>query len=111
MTNKLTKEYIVHLLETNDKAVGRALLVLLNRQTAVEQACQRTEAVNGRGFTGFDAKIGTSMAQQFQRKGKLSDAQVAVWRKKDKRGNMKIAKYWKQLIEAAEEKAAQKEAS
>lgn len=103
---ELTRERIVEMLETNDKAVGRALLVLLSRQTADEQSSETTRYTNGRGFGAFDAEMGTSMAKFFGRTGYLSPKQLACWRKRDKHGNMRIAKYWRQLIEAAEEKAA-----
>jgi len=102
----LTRESITALLETNDRAIGRALLVLLSNQTADEVRMETTSHYNGKGFSGFDGKIGTNMAKFYQRNGYLSPKQIAFWRKQDKRGNMRIAKYWKQLIKAAEEKAA-----
>jgi hypothetical protein len=105
---ELNKELIVKLLETNDKAVCRAIVVLYNRQTATEQSLQTTSEANGRGFTGFDGKIGASMAQFYLRNGYLSPKQIAVWRKRDKRGNMKIARYWKQLLEEAQAKQSAK---
>jgi len=104
----LNRDYIVQLLETNDRAVGRALLVLLSNQTATEVAMETTSVDNGKGFTGFDGKIGTNMAKFYQRNGYLSPKQIAFWRKRDKRGHMRIAKYWRQLIAAAEAKAAEK---
>jgi hypothetical protein len=104
----LNKDYIVKLLETRDEAVVRALVVLYNRQTAAEQSLQTTSEANGRGFTGFDGKIGCNMAQFYLRNGYLSEKQIAVWRKRDKRGNMKIARYWRQLLEEAEAKQAAK---
>jgi hypothetical protein len=104
----LDRGYIVQLLETNDRAVGRALLVLLSNQTAAEVALETTNVDNGKGFTGFDGKIGTNMAKFYQRNGYLSPKQIAFWRKRDRRGHMRIGKYWKQLLVAAEAKAAEK---
>lgn len=101
---KLTKESIQELLETNDKAVGRALSALLTRQTASEQAMEDTIEHNGVGFTGVDGEFFTSLAKQFNRKGFLSPKQITAARKKDKRGVSKVGKYWRQLIEIAEEK-------
>lgn len=93
-----TKEKIVNLLETNDLAVGRALIVILKNQTDDEIATQSTNHSNGKGFNGAHGKIGTSMAlQAMNRKGYLSEKQVAYWRKRDSKGNMRIALYWKQL--------------
>lgn len=105
---QLNRDHIVRLLETNDKAVARALLVLNARQTADERATEATRHDNGRGFRPCHARMGTSMAQFYSRNGYLSEKQVAYWRKRDRAGNMRIGIYWKQLIEAAIEKAAAK---
>lgn len=101
---ELTKENIVNLLATNDKAIGRALIVLNNNQTADEQIAETVRYQNGKGFRPCHARMGTSMAKFFQERGYLSPKQVAYWRKEDAKGNMKIAIYWRQLIEAAEQK-------
>jgi hypothetical protein len=100
----LTKEAIVALLEKNDVAVCRALLVLNRNQTADEQAAQHVKYRNGMGFRPAHARIGTSMAQQFAARGTLSPKQIAYWRARDVKGNMRIGIYWKQLIEAAKAK-------
>lgn len=46
----VTKEQIVHLLQVNDKAVIRALIVLTERQTEDERLSEQTKFNNGRGF-------------------------------------------------------------
>lgn len=102
---KLTGTEIVALLRSNDKAVARALIVLKDRQTADEQIAQTTRHQNGRGFRPCHAKMGVSMAQFYERNGYLSPKQLAYWRKEGKEG-MRIAIYWRQLLEAAHEKAA-----
>ena len=102
----LTRESIVALLETNDKAVARALVVLYNNQTADEQETNSTHQHNGRGFSGFDADIGTKMAKFYLERGYLTKGQVAVWRKPTK-GGIRIGRYWRQLLAAAEEKQRQ----
>lgn len=102
----LTKEYIVKLLETNDKAVARALVVLNNNQTTTEQRSETTINRNGEGFRPCHARMGTSMAEFYQKRGYLSPKQIAYWRMKDKSGAMRIAIYWRQLVEAAEAKKA-----
>lgn len=99
-----TKESIVALLETNDIAVARALLVLNRNQTADEQAAQNVKYCNGVGFRPAHARMGTSMAQQYAARGTLSPKQIAYWRARDVKGNMRIGIYWKQLIEAAKAK-------
>ena len=101
-----TKAEIVALLARNDKAVGRALIVLNERQTADEQRAEDTKYDNGVGFTGADARMGTSMAGFFSRNGYLSVKQLAYWRKPNVRGVPRIAKYATQLLEIANAKAA-----
>jgi hypothetical protein len=102
----LNKSTITNLLATNDKAVARALVVLNNNQTADEQAQETVKYQNGKGFRPCHARMGTSMATFFTARGYLTPKQIAYWRKLDAKGNMRIAIYWNQLIDAAHEKAA-----
>lgn len=99
-----TKEAITKLLETNDKAVARALVVLYERQTAEEQSSDGTFNTNGRGFSQAHAFIGCRMAKFFLERGYLTPKQIAYWRKRTPKGSLKLALYWKQLAEAAAEK-------
>lgn len=101
----LTKEIIVNMLKTDKRAVARALVVLHRRQTYDEQAQEGTRYLNGRGFRPCHARMGSSMAKQFERNGFLSDKQIEYWRKPDKTGAMRIGIYWAQLLEEAELKA------
>ena len=101
---KLTKEYLTELLRTNDKAVARALLVVNKNQTTDEQLSETTRYRNGMGFRPCHARMGTSMAQFYGRRGYLTDKQIAYWRKPDATGTMRIALYWGQLAEAAEKR-------
>lgn len=102
---KLNKSDIIELLKTNDKAVARALVVLKNRQTSNEQTAKSTFVDNNEGFRPCHARMGTSMAEFYEKHGYLSERQIAYWRKEGKQG-MRIAIYWRQLIQAAMEKAA-----
>ena len=106
----LSKEVIVKLLQENDLAVARALVVLYNNQTSTEQSSESTINRNGQGFRPAHARMGTSMAEFYLKKGYLSPKQVAYWRKPMADGNSKIGIYWRQLAEAAAAKAAAKEA-
>lgn len=101
----LTKNDIVSLLATNDKAVCRALVVLNERQTHDEQTTEHTKHLNGRGFRPAHARMGTSMAKFFTRNGYLSPKQIAYWRRPMKTGTPRIAIYWRQLLEVAEAKS------
>lgn len=101
-----TKDTIVALLDSNDKAVGKALIHLRNRQTADERVQEHTKYDNGRGFKPCHARMGTSMANFFERNGYLSAKQVAYWRVREATGNSRIGCYWKQLLEEIEQKKA-----
>lgn len=101
----VTKAEIIKMLATNDKAVARAVFVLNERQTADEQNIEATKYHNGVGFTGADARMGTSMAKFYARNGFLTAKQIAWWRKPNKNGVSRIAKYAGQLLEIAEAKA------
>lgn len=98
MTKVWTKEEIVELLRTNDKAVGRALLRLRQNQTASEQISKTTKVDNGVGFRPCHARMGTEMAEFFARTGYLSKKQANYWRVKDKTGAMRIGIYANQLL-------------
>ena len=104
----LTKEHIIELLATDDRAIARALVVLNARQTDDEQASEHTKYHNGRGFRPAHARMGSSMAKFFQQRGYLSPKQLAYWRVRDKSGSMRLGIYWAQLLEEAELKAAKK---
>ena len=101
-----TVESIKHLLATNDRAVGRALVVLTARQTEDERSAETTKHLNGRGWRPCHARMGTSMAKFFEQKSYLSPKQVAYWRKPMACGTPRIAIYARQLLEQAELNAA-----
>ena len=64
---QLNVDTIKTLLANNDKAVGRALIVLRNRQTADEKVSETTKHQNGRGFRPCHARMGTNMADFFEK--------------------------------------------
>lgn len=101
----MTKQEIVHLLKTNDKAVCRALVVLTERQTTDEKRDENTKYANGRGYRPCHARMGTSMSEFYLRAGFLSPKQIAYWRRPMKGGKMRIEIYAGQLLEIAAEKA------
>lgn len=88
-----TREELRSRLQTNNHEVGRALITLLSRQTATEQAAGETIENNGRGFNGRDAEFLTSLAQWYRSRGYLSPKQLACARKK-------LVKYENQLLDA-----------
>jgi len=108
----ITKDWLINYINTQpeDKVanmVGRALVVLLDRQTEDERAANITNHTNSRGFTAFDAKSGSVAAKTFLKYGGFKERwQWERWVKPTgKRGTPRIAKYARQLNEAAEAKA------
>jgi len=104
----LTREGIVELLKSSDKAIARALVVLTERQTTEEQTVEETIVHNGRGFRPCHAKMGTSISKFYLSRGFITAKQANYWRKKDRTGRMRIEIYSRQLLEIAEQKAAKK---
>lgn len=104
----MTKEDIINLLASNDKAIARALIVLTERQTADEKISEETRHKNGQGFRPCHARMGTSMAEFFLRNGFLSPKQIAYWRQPQKNGKPRISIYAGQLLEIANQKASLK---
>lgn len=92
-----SKESIRTLLNTNDKAVARAILALYSRQTADEQQSENTKHQNNIGFNAFDSKIMSSFAKTLHTKKILSEKQIACSRKL-------LQKYAGQLASIANEK-------
>ena len=93
-----TKEKIIELLSTNDKAVGRALLRLYQNQTTDERIAKDVKYTNNKGFRPCHARIGVEMAEFFKARGYLSPKQAAYWRVRDKKGAMRIGIYANQLL-------------
>jgi hypothetical protein len=81
-------------LRTNASWALRGLVVLYEHQTADERAAGTTYNLNGVGFTGNDAEILTSFAQQYQERGSLSVRQMSVLHRR-------MPKYARQLLNIA----------
>ena len=77
-----TKKQLVDLLRsqlgTSHRQALKALVTIYYRQTEDERVFGETRHPNGRGFRGPDAKILTSLAQQYLAKGTLSVDQMAI---------------------------------
>lgn len=94
-------------LEKQAHIIGRACMALFKRQTEDEKVSNGTKHFNQRGFTPADARQGSITAKYYIKHRALQDWQIAQWTKIESRGNMRIAKYWRQLAEEAAAKAAQ----
>lgn len=100
-TKTYTQEEIRKLVGTDDLWAVRALLAIYERQTEDEKTNHMTKHENHVGFSGIDAEILTSIAEQAKRHG-LSAKQLALVKKR-------MPKYSRQLYEIAQSKAAPKE--
>jgi hypothetical protein len=105
----VTRESITKMIEDANAAktqaiVGRALVVILNNQTADEQASNETKQDNGIGFTGADARAGSLTAKYWLKHQRLEDWMIDNWTRKNARGVLRLAKYHKQLNTAAKAK-------
>lgn len=88
------KETIQELIDSNDRAVAKAVLRIYEAQTREEKHSAMTVESNGVGFSGADAEFGTSLAQQLQSGRTLSPRQLAAARRM-------IRRYWRQLAALA----------
>ena len=82
MTKKDLLAALKSRLANDDRWALRALTVVYQNQTSDEQAAQETIEHNGIGFSGPDAEILSSFAQQYQRRGSLSEKQMCILRRK-----------------------------
>lgn len=89
-----TKEGIQALIQTNDRAVERAVVSIYRYQTYTEKLSKATTDHNGMGFNAFDAEILTSFAEQLLSGWSLTPKQMGIARKK-------MVRYWRQLLEIA----------
>mgnify|MGYP001607419119 CR=1 FL=1 len=62
-TKLWTPNQITALLQKNDRAVARVIVVLYQLQTADEQAGDSTRWANGKGFNAADASAGSYFAR------------------------------------------------
>lgn len=94
-----TKPRIIALLQTNDRAVERALLALHQAQTPAERAERATIEANGRGFNSVDAWLCSTLAQRLAGGHALTKGQLAIARRR-------VLKYSGQLLKIAQAKEA-----
>ena len=88
------KEDIKTLLQTNDNAVLRGIVVIYSLQTEDEKKAGETIEHNGVGFSGVDAEFMSSLAKFILNRGYLTDKQLEY-------GRRKIMKYAGQLTKVA----------
>ena len=90
------KESIKDLLDRNDQAVYRAILLIYSFQTDEEKYLSSTKTVNGKGFSKFDVEILSNYAMQLRRGQELSTKQMYIARPKIKKYAGQILQYMKE---------------
>ena len=95
MSKKDLIEQLRHRLASNDRWALRALMRIYQNQTADEQCREATIERNGIGFTGPDAEILTSFARQYQRRGRLTEKQMIILRRR-------IPAYARQIVQCTD---------
>lgn len=76
-----TKEQIRAMLESNPRAVERAVLALYKRQTPEERVTGETRQLNGIGFSGADARLGTYYAEWVSKGRNLTEPHLSKARR------------------------------
>jgi len=94
MTKKDALAYIKDGLRKSDAWLLRGLVVIYGFQTADEKASKETHEDNGMGFNGVDAEFLSSLAEQYQKRGTLTQKQIEFARRK-------MVKYAGQLLKVA----------
>lgn len=105
----VTRESLQAMLDQADAVkrqhiIGRALVVLFERQTQDEKAVNDTKVLNNIGFQACDAKSGSLTAKTYLKRKALEAWQVEKWTRRQASGYARICKYAGQLNEAALEK-------
>lgn len=101
LTQKQWREQLRELLQTNDEALRRSIVVIYRQQIPQERVLGEAIIEDKVGFTAFDAEILGSFAKQIEHGNKLSDKQMAIARNK-------MPKYWRQLMNISKRKMANK---
>ena len=76
-----TRTEIEALINSNDRAVERAMVAIWERQTADEQETQDTRHHNGRGFAAWSARSGTYFAEWVRSGRRLTGKHLVKARK------------------------------
>lgn len=76
-TKENTTKFVKNMLRSNKVWATKALVrIYQENQTADEQAAKTTSYDNGIGFSGVDAMFASSLAEQYLKRGYLSDKQM-----------------------------------
>lgn len=101
ITKKAKIAFIRQQLESNPEWAKRALIRIYENQTVSEQQAGETVENNGIGFTGVDANILTSFAENIKQYGRLTAKQMVCLHKM-------IGKYAKQIYSVTDDDKLEK---
>lgn len=87
------KESIQKLIDENDQAVARALMVVYNNQTTDEKQSKDTYHDNGVGFSSLDAEVLTDVAEKWKYWQRWASARQCNMVRR------RVRKYWKQILQ------------
>jgi len=90
-TKKNIRSYVKYMLGHDSYWASKALVKIYENQTGDEQVSKTTRWMNGLGFSGTDAELLTSFAQQYLARGFLSQKQWQILFRR-------MPKYHKQII-------------
>jgi len=102
VTKKQITAFIKTKLATNDAWALRALTIVAQNQTLIEQNALTTIERNGVGFTAFDAQILQSFNDQYQQRGGLSQKQMTLV-------HTMIPKYHNQVVQSSKDQGKYEE--
>lgn len=94
---QIKKAQIQRLIDTDDKAVARAVVRIYLRQTEDERRVSETKHHNTIGFSASDAKYLSMVARYVIANGAITEKYHV------EKARKLIRRYWRQLIEIAEE--------
>jgi hypothetical protein len=99
----MTEDELKTSIRTKPGWAARAMVVLFERQTALERATSTTQLLNGRGFSAFDARVGSMLARMVLKQRRTGKSYAdALWGKALERAEKLALKYRKQLLEEVE---------
>lgn len=96
ITKKEQENFLKNKLSNDKKWASRALIRIYQFQTEYEKNSQHTYYYNNVGFNGVDSEILTSFAEQFNKRGFLTNKQYKILFNK-------MPKYWRQLINISDQ--------
>jgi hypothetical protein len=99
-TTPTSKQDVVDLILRDPEYVECYILFLYHRQEGDEKARHKTIHGNGVGFNAADGGLLTSMAERLLSGYSLSSDDLAACREPTKKGKPRLAKYWRQLLNA-----------